>query len=146
MKQFGLICCKIMAVVSGGVMYGVMALARVTVASRICNTLNVFLMGHLQKYLFPHLKPPSSSAYEADRDALTAQFDAAASMIKDIQSESAAARTIVDEECQKVDAALEKLQIALDETKEVENKTKAELREIRDEVNNVRDMLPKASI
>ncbi|KAF8328223.1 peroxisomal membrane anchor protein conserved region-domain-containing protein [Cantharellus anzutake] len=113
----------IMAVVSGGVMYGVMALAR--------------------KYLFPHLKPPSSSAYEADRDALTAQFDAAAAMIKDVQSGSTAARAIIDEECAKVDAALETLQVALNEGKEAENKTKAELREIRDEVNNVRDMLPK---
>lgn len=67
-------------------------------------------------------------------------------MIKGIQSESAAARTIVDEECQKVDVALEKLQISLNEAKEAESTTKAELREIRDEVNTVRDMLPKASI
>jgi peroxin-14 len=94
----------------------------------------------------PHLIPPSATAYEADRDALTAQFDAAAELIKDIQSEAVASRSIVEEQREKVDSALDKLQIAINETKEGEARAKADLREIRDEVNNVRDMLPKVGL
>lgn len=94
----------------------------------------------------PHLIPPSATAYETDRDALTAQFDAAAELIKDIQSGAIASRTIVEEQREKVDSALDKLQIAINETKDAEARTKAELRDIRDEVNNVRDMLPKVGI
>ncbi|KAF8314977.1 hypothetical protein DL93DRAFT_2079617 [Clavulina sp. PMI_390] len=113
----------IMAVVSGGFMFGVVSFAR--------------------KYLLPHLQPPSATAYEADHDALTAQFDEVAKLISSIETETAAQRTALDDQKDKVDSAIDKLQLAINETREAENKTKAELREIRDEVNNVRDMLPK---
>ncbi|KAF9512893.1 hypothetical protein BS47DRAFT_1393778 [Hydnum rufescens UP504] len=115
----------IMAVVSGGVMFGIVSLAQIRLATSYT---------------------PSATAYEADRDALTAQFDAAAELIKDIQSEAAASRSIVEEQREKVDSALNKLQIAINETKEGESRAKADLREIRDEVNNVRDMLPKVGL
>ncbi|KAF7339405.1 GRIP domain-containing protein [Mycena sanguinolenta] len=73
----------ITAVVSGTVTYGAVAL--------------------FKKYLLPHLQPPTSTAYEADRDALTAQFDAAEALLKEIQAESAAVRAAVEAQKEKID-------------------------------------------
>jgi peroxin-14 len=96
-----------------------------------------------QKYLFPHLQPPSATAYEQDRDALTAQFEAAESLLKEIQTDTAAVRQAVEEQREKVDKATEDVQAAVTEMREGEGKTRDEMREIRDELNNVREMLPK---
>ncbi|KAK7694844.1 hypothetical protein QCA50_002032 [Cerrena zonata] len=77
----------ITSVVSGAVAYGAASLFR--------------------KYVLPHLRPPSSTAYEADRDALTAQFDAAEALLKEIQQETTAVRVAVEEQKAKVDAVTE---------------------------------------
>ncbi|EMD42218.1 hypothetical protein CERSUDRAFT_110749 [Gelatoporia subvermispora B] len=113
----------ITGVVSGAVAYGAASLFR--------------------KYVLPHLRPPSSTAYEADRDALTAQFDAAEALLKEIQAETAAVRTAVEEQNEKVVKVTRDVEEVVKEMKEGEAQTRDEMREIRDEVNNVRDMLPK---
>lgn len=113
----------IMAVVSGSFMYGAVALAR--------------------KYLLPHLKPPSSTVYEEDRDALTAQFDAAEALLKEIQAETQAVRESVEAQKLKVDQATEDVETAVTEMREGEVRTRDEMREIREEINSIRDMLPK---
>jgi len=112
-----------MAVVSGGFLFGAYSFAR--------------------KYLLPHLKPPSASAYELDHDALTAQFDEVSKLISSIESETSAQRSALEEQREKVDNAIDKLQLAINETRDAEARTKADLRDIREEVNNVREMLPK---
>ncbi|KAF5377592.1 hypothetical protein D9615_005339 [Tricholomella constricta] len=113
----------ITAVVSGSVAYGAIALYK--------------------KYLLPHLQPPSSTAYEEDRDALTAQFDAAEVLLKEIQAESAAVRTAIEEQKDKIDKTTANVEAVVVEMREGENKTRDEMREIRDEINNIREMLPK---
>ncbi|OCH95795.1 hypothetical protein OBBRIDRAFT_816376 [Obba rivulosa] len=113
----------ITGVVSGTVAYGAVALFR--------------------KYVLPHLQPPSSTAYEADRDALTAQFDAAEALLKEIQAETAAVRTAVEEQNEKVAKVTHDVEEVVKEMREGEAQTRDEMREIRDEVNNVREMLPK---
>ncbi|KAH6917316.1 hypothetical protein BKA70DRAFT_1178135 [Coprinopsis sp. MPI-PUGE-AT-0042] len=113
----------ITGVVSGTVVYGAVSL--------------------FKKFLLPHLQPPSSTAYEEDRDALTAQFDAAEALLKEIQAETAAVRAAVVEQKQKVDEATENVNSAVAEMREGEAKTRDEIREIRDEVNTIREMLPK---
>jgi hypothetical protein len=96
-----------------------------------------------QKYLFPHLQPPNTTAYEADRDALTAQFDAAAVLLADIQAETAAVRAAVDAQQARVEAATDAAQAAVAALRSGEAATRDELREIRSEVDSVRAMLPK---
>ncbi|KZP31268.1 hypothetical protein FIBSPDRAFT_724700 [Athelia psychrophila] len=96
-----------------------------------------------QKYLLPNLRPPATTAYEADRDALTAQFDVAEALLKEIQAETAAVKSAVEEQKERVDKATEDVQAVVKEMRDGETKTRDEMRELRDEVNNVRDMLPK---
>jgi peroxin-14 len=97
----------------------------------------------LQKFLLPHLQPPTSTAYEEDRDALTAQFDAAEALLKEIQAETAAVRIAVEEQNEKVDKATRDVEAAVKDMREGDVKTRDEMREIRDEINNIREMLPK---
>ena len=98
-----------------------------------------------QKYVLPHLKPPSATAYEADRDALTAQFDAAEELLKEIQAETTAVKAAVQEQKERVDKATQEVEEVVKEMREGEQKTRDEMREIREEVTNVRDILPKVS-
>jgi peroxin-14 len=96
-----------------------------------------------QKYLLPNLRPPTATAYEEDRDALTAQFDAAEALLREIQAETVAVRSAVEEQREKVDKTTEDVAAVVKEMRDGELKTRDEMREIREEVNNVREMLPK---
>ena len=97
----------------------------------------------VQKYLLPNLRPPAASAYEEDRDALTAQFDAAETLLKEIQAETAAVRNAVEEQKERVEKTTEEVESMVREMREGEIKTRDEMREIREEVDNIREMLPK---
>ncbi|KAF9481368.1 hypothetical protein BDN70DRAFT_803504 [Pholiota conissans] len=114
---------QITAVVSGAVTYGAVSL--------------------FKKYLFPHLQPPSATAYEEDRDSLTAQFDAAEALLKEIQAEAASVRAAVEEQKERIDQTTEDVKAVVVELRDGESKTRDEMREIRDEVTNIREMLPK---
>ncbi|KAI6047575.1 peroxisomal membrane anchor protein conserved region-domain-containing protein [Pisolithus marmoratus] len=113
----------ITAVISGTVVYGAVSL--------------------FKTYLAPHLKPPTATAYEQDRDALTAQFDAAEALLREIQDETASVRAAVEEQREKVDKATKDVESVVVEMREGEARTRDEMREIRDEVENIREMLPK---
>ncbi|KAJ6604727.1 hypothetical protein DFH09DRAFT_1257444 [Mycena vulgaris] len=113
----------ITAVVSGTVTYGAVAL--------------------FKKYLLPHLQPPTSTAYEEDRDALTAQFDAAEALLKEIQAESAAVRAAVEAQKEQINETTKNVDAMVREVHDGEAKTRDEMREIREEVNSIREMLPK---
>ncbi|TFK41095.1 hypothetical protein BDQ12DRAFT_710926 [Crucibulum laeve] len=116
----------ITAVVSGTVAYGGIAL--------------------FKKYLLPHLQPPTSTAYEEDRDALNAQFDAAEALLREIQSETAAVRAAVEDQKEKIEKTTSDVDAVVIQMREGETKTRDEMREIREEVNTIREMLPKAII
>ncbi|KAJ2913401.1 hypothetical protein MD484_g7033, partial [Candolleomyces efflorescens] len=113
----------ITGVVSGAIAYGAVTL--------------------FQKYLLPHLQPPEATAYEQDRDALNAQFDAAEALLKEIQSETAAVRVAVEEQKSRVDQTTEDVKAVVTQMREGELKTRDEIREVREEVNNIREMLPR---
>lgn len=131
---------EITAVLSGSVAYGAVTLFRV---STFRLALKEFQIHSSQKYLLPYLQPPNSTAYEEDRDALTAQFDAAEALLKEIQSESSAVRLAVEEQKSVIDKTTADVEEIVKELRDGENRTRDEMREIRDEVNNVREMLPK---
>ncbi|KAI0756640.1 hypothetical protein C8Q80DRAFT_1340485 [Daedaleopsis nitida] len=113
----------ITAVVSGTVAYGAVSLFR--------------------KFVLPHLQPPSATAYEQDKDAMAAQFDAAEALLKEIQAETAAVRVAVEEQNEKVTKVTQDVEAAVKDMRDGETRTRDEMREIREEVNNVREMLPK---
>jgi len=96
-----------------------------------------------QKYLLPNLRPPTATAYEEDRDALTAQFDAAEALLKEIQTETTAVRVAVEEQKEKVDKTTQDVEAVVKEMRDGESKTRDEMREIGEEVSNIREMLPK---
>lgn len=100
----------------------------------------------MQKYLLPHLQPPTVTAYEEDRDALTAQFDAAEALLKEIQNETAAIKSAVEEQKERIDQTTDDVKAVVVELREGEQKTRDEMREVRDEVTNIRDMLPKVNL
>jgi hypothetical protein len=97
----------------------------------------------VQKYLFPHLKPPTLTAYEADKEALATQFDAAEQLLKEIQSETQVMKTNIEEQRAKVEAAVQDVTAAVEEMRKGEEEVRDEMREIRTEVNNMQEMLPK---
>ncbi|KAH7104580.1 peroxisomal membrane anchor protein conserved region-domain-containing protein [Auriculariales sp. MPI-PUGE-AT-0066] len=113
----------VMAVVSGGVMYGVAALAR--------------------KFLWPHLQPPASTAYEADRDAMQEQFDKVAALVADMHADSAASRTAAEKQQAEVERVTQDVEDAIREMRMLEAKADNELREIRNEVDSIKELLPK---
>ncbi|KAG8712299.1 peroxisomal membrane protein pex14 [Ceratobasidium sp. 394] len=113
----------IMALVSGGLMYGVAALAK--------------------KYIMPHLQPPSEDAFEATSSQLNAQFDEAAALLKQIQEDTVAAHHAVQQQQEAVDSAVEEVKTVMAELRKGEEKSQNEMREIRSEIDNIRDMLPK---
>lgn len=91
----------------------------------------------------PHLRPPTSTAYEGDRDALTEQFDAAEKLLKEIQADTVAVREAVEEQKLKVEQTTQEVDACVKEMREGEVRTRDEMREIREEVNSIREMLPK---
>ena len=99
----------------------------------------------LQKYVSPHLQPPDNTAYEEDKDALTAQFDAAEALLKEIQAETAAVRQAVDEQKEKVEKTTQEVDAAVKDMRAAEQRNRDEMREVRDEISTIRDMLPKVS-
>lgn len=93
--------------------------------------------------MLPHLQPPSSTAYEQDKDALTAQFDAAEILLLEIQSETTAVKEAVAEQKQVIEKTTQQVDKAVEEMREGEAKTRDEMREIREEINTIHEMLPK---
>ncbi|KAJ3823617.1 peroxisomal membrane anchor protein conserved region-domain-containing protein [Lentinula raphanica] len=95
------------------------------------------------KYLSPHLQPPETTVYEDDRDALTAQFDVAEALLKEIQAETMAVKQAVEEQKEKVDKTTKDVEAVVSDMRIAEARTRDEMREVRDEINTIRDMLPK---
>lgn len=77
---------------------------------------------------------------------LTAQFDAAETLLKEIQAESAAVKVAVEKQGAQIEKATVEVDAVAKEMREGEVKTRDEIREVREEVNNIREMLPKVCI
>jgi peroxin-14 len=77
---------------------------------------------------------------------LTAQFDAAEALLKEIQAESAAVRAAVEAQKEQIDQTTKNVDAMVREVQDGEAKTRDEMREMRDEINSIREMLPKVSL
>lgn len=74
---------------------------------------------------------------------MTAQFDAAEAVLKDIRAETSAIKTAVESQQEKVNKATANVEAVVQQMREGETRARDEMREIRDEVNNIREMIPK---
>lgn len=124
-------------------MFGAVSIARVRNHS---NPVFLVILTSRQKYLLPHLRPPTATAYEEDRDALTAQFDAAEALLKEIQADTAAVRQAVEDQSAKVDKVTQDVEDAVKEMRDGETRNRDEMREIRDEITTIQESLPKVRV
>jgi chromosome segregation ATPase len=83
------------------------------------------------------------TAYEADKEALTAQFDAAEALLKEMQASTVNMHSQLETQRVKVDAVVDNLNRAVEDMRSGEQEVRDEMREIRSEVNNMQQMLPK---
>ncbi|ORY27994.1 peroxisomal membrane anchor protein conserved region-domain-containing protein [Naematelia encephala] len=113
----------IMAVISGGVVYGLTALAR--------------------KYLLPHLQPPSSTSFQSTSAELSAQYDEASTLLKELQEETKRLQEGVEGERERVGKVVEEVEDAVKGVREGEERWRDELREMRTEVEGVRELVPR---
>ena len=74
---------------------------------------------------------------------MTAQFDAAEAVLKEIRAETSAVKIAVESQQEKVDKATADVEAVVQQMKEGESRARDEVREIREEVNNIREMIPK---
>ena len=75
---------------------------------------------------------------------MTAQFDAAETLLKEIQVETHSVRIAAEDQKSKVERATNDVETAVREMREGEDRTRDEIREIRQEVDTIQEMLPKA--
>ncbi|KAJ9109688.1 hypothetical protein QFC19_001918 [Naganishia cerealis] len=113
----------IMAVISGGAMYGMISLAK--------------------KFLLPHLRPPTTTAFEQTSTDLTAQFDEATQLLADLQKQTGELQESVEGERTKVDKVVNEVEEAVDAVRKGEQKWREEMRDLRDEIEEVKDLVPK---
>ncbi|WWC92510.1 uncharacterized protein L201_007469 [Kwoniella dendrophila CBS 6074] len=113
----------IMAVVSGGVVYGLSVLAK--------------------KYLLPHLQPPSTTSFQDTSTALTESYDEAANLLKELTEKTNLLQNKLEEDKEKVNLIIEDVEDTLKNVKSNEEKWREEMRDIRSEVESVRELVPK---
>ena len=133
-------CLQITAVISGSIMYGATAIARVRFSMALAT---ICFHPDSKKFLFPYLQPPASTVYEADKDALSAQFDAAEAILKEIQAETKYMHTALQEQTSKINQTTEEVGSAVRELRDNDVKTRTEIQEIKEEIVSIRELLPK---
>ncbi|WFD36916.1 peroxisomal membrane protein pex14 [Malassezia cuniculi] len=109
----------IMAVVSGTVGYGVIALAR--------------------KYLYPHLQPPNQTQVEADLAALDAKYDEVAAHLDEIDETTNAIARGLEEHQAEVAKSVADVNELIKSVREREEAHEAELRETKRVVDEIRE-------
>lgn len=142
-----------MTVISGGVVYGMSVLAQVSCLF-ILNGPAVFtvnLLGYakseltIQKYLLPHLRPPSTTTFQQTSSSLSDQFAEADRLLNDLQASTSKLQETLDSDRERVTAVVEGVEEATRMVKEGEEKWREEMREVRGEVESLRELVPRVS-
>ncbi|KAK1923138.1 peroxisomal membrane anchor protein conserved region-domain-containing protein [Papiliotrema laurentii] len=113
----------IMAVISGGVVYGLTALAR--------------------KYLVPHLRPPTTSSFQQTSQSLSEQYDAAQASLDELTRSTKSLQDTLEADRERITTVVEEVEGAVRSVKDNEERWREEMREVRGEVESVRDLVPK---
>lgn len=99
----------------------------------------------IQKYLMPHLQPPSSTAFQSTSSTLSAQFAEADALLAELQESTTKLQTSLDEDREKIEAVVEGVEEASRMVKEGEERWREEMREVRGEVEGLRELVPRVS-
>lgn len=111
----------IMAVVSGTVGYGVIALAR--------------------KYLFPHLQPPNQTVLEEDKDALTAKYDEVAAQLSALDAETKAVKQGIEAQREAVEKSIKEVEDTVRTMRDADKKRGKDMDDVKSDVETMkRDM------
>ncbi|EIW69314.1 hypothetical protein TREMEDRAFT_30508 [Tremella mesenterica DSM 1558] len=113
----------IMAVISGGVVYGLTALAR--------------------KYLLPHLQPPSSTSFQTTSSSLSDQYSSVQSALEELSTRTSDLQISLDEDRSRVNSVIGQAEDAVKAVQEGEKRWRDDLREMRGEVDGIRELVPK---
>lgn len=113
----------IMAVVSGTVGYGLIALAR--------------------KYLFPHLQPPNQTVLEEDRDALTARYDEVAAQLATLDAETKAVKAGVEEQKEAIEKSITEVEDTVKALREADKRRADDMDVVKSEVDAMKDSLAR---
>jgi peroxin-14 len=100
----------------------------------------------LQKFLLPHLQPPTTTAFEQTSTDLTAQFDEATQLLADLQKQTGELQESVESERTKVDKVVDEVEEAVEAVRKGEQKWREEMRDLRDEIEEVKDLVPKVCL
>ena len=103
-----------------------------------------FLPG-TQKFLVPHLQPPTETDLEASQRALEAKYDEAASLLKTLQESTDAVATSLDEQRADIDKELQEVRDAVAEMREGEKKRDEWAKNIGRQVDEMAKSLPGVS-
>ena len=114
-----------MAIVSGGVVYGLSTLAR--------------------KYLLPHLEPPSSTSFQQTSQALEEKYDEAFRLLDSLSGKTTELQDALDGDRARLQGVVDSVENAVRGVSDAEKAWRDDLREIRAEVEGVREMVPKVS-
>lgn len=95
-----------------------------------------------QKYIIPHLQPPSESDLEAAQKALEAKYDEASEMLKSLQVSTDSIAASLDEQKATVEKDLVIVRKAVEEMRAGEAKREEEARKIKEQVDEIVSSLP----
>ncbi|KAK7204597.1 microbody biogenesis protein peroxin 14 [Myxozyma melibiosi] len=113
----------VMATASVGVSYGLYVLAK--------------------RYVLPLITPPTPAALEADKEAITAEFDRTDKLIQQIQADTEALKEAEQKRLDALDAAVEELHKVMDEAKSQLSARETEMRQLQTDIETVKTDLPK---
>nr|ODN88915.1 hypothetical protein L203_02321 [Cryptococcus depauperatus CBS 7841] len=116
----------IMAMISGGVVYGLATLAR--------------------KYLVPHLRPPSTTAFQETSTSLTAQYDEATHLLSELTEQTTNMQKSLEDDKERVEVVVRDVEDALQSLRDGEERWRGEMRDIRGEVESVKELVPRARL
>jgi peroxin-14 len=121
----------------------------------------------IQKYLVPHLQPPSTTAFQQTSAEITSQYDEAAKLLQELQEQTSQLQTTLDGDRyesisrflhlgkeekrmkliyrERVNKVVNDVEEAVVSVREAEESWRGEMREIRGEVESVRELVPRVS-
>ncbi|BGP58142.1 hypothetical protein JCM8202_006156 [Rhodotorula sphaerocarpa] len=95
-----------------------------------------------QKFLVPHLQPPTETDLEASQKALEAKYDEAAALLQTLQESTDAVATSLDEQRSEIDKEIEQVREAVREMREGEKKRDEWAQNIGRQVDEMARSLP----
>jgi len=96
-----------------------------------------------QKYLLPHLQPPSTTSFQSTSASLSEQYDEAARLLSELQDQTTKLSESIEGDRERVNGVVGEVEEAVKGVREGEERWREEMREIRGEVESVRELVPR---